>query len=109
MTEFRTLSGRTDAQGADCRAGRERKDHPVVRLLRPANRPAPWTSRLVHRVDRALTVLERLRSFQVSPSPWRPGKIPWIPAVGGNGARGAHPGDDHQHGQMRTPAWILQL
>src|SRR5262245_25694323 len=82
MNEFRTLSGRTDAQGADsrarriCRAGRERKDHPVVRLLRPANRPAPWPSRLVHRVDRALTVLETLAELSGLPSPWRPGRIP---------------------------------
>src|SRR5262245_30761976 len=78
----RTLSGRTDAQRANsrarhiCRADRERKDHPVVRLLRPADRPGYWLSRLVHRVDRALMVLERLRSFQASPGPWGPADQP---------------------------------
>src|SRR6516225_8565623 len=58
----RTLSGRTDAQRAHSRAGHigradaERKDHPLVRLLRPADSSALWPGQPVHRVHRVLTV-----------------------------------------------------
>jgi SnoaL-like domain len=34
-----------------CHADPERKDHPVVRLLRPTDFPALWPGPLVHRVD----------------------------------------------------------
>src|SRR5262245_9194845 len=59
----RTLSERTGARRADSRArhvGRgdtERKDHPLVGILRPADGPALWPGLPVHRVDRAVTVL----------------------------------------------------
>src|SRR5262249_38470577 len=72
----RTLSGRTDAQRAHSRAGHigradaVRKDHPLVRLLRPADSSALWPGQPAHRVDRALTVLECPRPTPTPPASW---------------------------------------